>query len=307
MDQLNQLLQISIKNKLFLFLIFFILTPFGGFALNMQIQTEPEKIYQADVFIITLSSDIPIKKITGEFRNKKISFFQNNKKYKSLVGIDLRCPAATYKLEVEVLAENEQSMSFNLNIPVLKKDYGIEKLTLPPEYFIFDEKTLERILKEKTEVLSLFKKITAEPFFEGNFTSPVSVKNSKKNFGKRRIINGEERNPHSGLDFRGKIGTELKATNNGKVAFVCEHFFAGNSVFIDHGLGLYSMYFHLSKVLVKEGDMVKKGQVVGLAGKSGRSTGPHLHFGFNLNGARIDPEIIFGLKNLRNPTSTSVQ
>lgn len=108
-------------------------------------------------------------------------------------------------------------------------------------------------------------------------------------FGCRCIINGEERSPHSGVDLKAEQGTPVKATNRGKVALVADHFFSGLSVFIDHGGGIQSMYFHLSQVFVQVGQVVEKGTTLGQSGSSGRVTGPHLHFGIRLNGERVNP------------------
>ncbi|MBW1862211.1 MAG: M23 family metallopeptidase, partial [Deltaproteobacteria bacterium] len=114
-------------------------------------------------------------------------------------------------------------------------------------------------------------------------------------FGRRSIINDQPRSPHSGVDLKGKRGTPIKAANNGKVALTGNHFFSGKSVVIDHGGGIQSMYFHLDKIMAKEGQTIIKGQVIGLVGSTGRSTGPHLHWGMRVNGARVDPLMLTGL------------
>lgn len=112
-------------------------------------------------------------------------------------------------------------------------------------------------------------------------------------FGHRRIFNGQARNPHSGTDYAAAKGTPVLAVADGKVVLADEHFFAGNSVFIDHGDGLITMYFHLDKILVRSGQLVARGQQVATVGATGRATGPHLHFGARWRGQRIDPELLF--------------
>jgi murein DD-endopeptidase MepM/ murein hydrolase activator NlpD len=109
------------------------------------------------------------------------------------------------------------------------------------------------------------------------------------------VINGERKSPHTGQDLRAVLDEPVLASNAGRVVLVRDCFFSGNSVLVDHGLGLYSMYFHLDQVKVKEGDLVEKGQVLGLAGMTGRATGPHLHWGFRLLGERVDPDAILAL------------
>jgi murein DD-endopeptidase MepM/ murein hydrolase activator NlpD len=117
-------------------------------------------------------------------------------------------------------------------------------------------------------------------------------------FGRRRIINGEPRNPHTGEDIAAPEGAPVVASNSGVVRLIADHFFSGHSVFIDHGDGLYTMYFHLSKALVVPSQRVRKGEMIGLVGASGRATGPHLHWGARLNGARVNP---LALTRLRVP------
>jgi murein DD-endopeptidase MepM/ murein hydrolase activator NlpD len=108
-------------------------------------------------------------------------------------------------------------------------------------------------------------------------------------FGYRRVINGAPRAPHTGVDLRAPMGTEVLAANSGRVALVGNFFFSGDSLVLDHGAGLYTTYFHLSEFKVREGAEVQKGEVIGLSGMTGRVTGPHLHWGARLNGARVDP------------------
>ena len=124
-------------------------------------------------------------------------------------------------------------------------------------------------------------------------------------YGFRRIYNGVPRSPHAGVDFRAPTGTPIKAPFAGKVILTGDHYYAGKSIYIDSGNGVINLFFHLSEISVKEGDQVKKGQVVGKSGSSGRVTGPHLHYGLSLAGQYIDPEPLFDtsvtalLKNMK--------
>jgi len=110
----------------------------------------------------------------------------------------------------------------------------------------------------------------------------------------RRFFNGEERNPHSGLDFAAATGTPIKSPAAGKVILTGNYFFNGNTVFVDHGQGLISMFCHLSRIDVAVGDEVPRGGVLGKVGSTGRATGPHLHWNVSLNGNRVDPAIFIG-------------
>ena len=108
-------------------------------------------------------------------------------------------------------------------------------------------------------------------------------------------MNGQPRNPHNGEDTSALLGADVLATNDGIVRLTVEHFFSGKGIFVDHRLDFYSMYFHLSEVLVKDGEPVKAGQIVGKVGATGRATGPHLHWGVKLNGARVNPYALLDL------------
>ena len=114
-------------------------------------------------------------------------------------------------------------------------------------------------------------------------------------FGSVRIMNGQPRNPHNGEDIGAPLGTDVAATNDGVVRITVDHIFSGKGIFVDHGLGFYTMYFHLSEILVKDGDLVTAGQIIGKVGATGRATGPHLHWGVKLNGARVNPYALLDL------------
>ncbi len=159
---------------------------------------------------------------------------------------------------------------------------------------------LARAEKEEAAVGKLFALATARRFTLP-LAAPLKDLPAGGRFGSRRWFNGEARNPHTGADFAAAAGTPVLALAEGKVVLAAEHFFSGNSVFVDHGDGLISMYFHLSRIEVKEGEVVKRGAELGRVGATGRASGPHLHVGLRWHGARIDPEQL-----LRDPQTIPV-
>jgi murein DD-endopeptidase MepM/ murein hydrolase activator NlpD len=156
-----------------------------------------------------------------------------------------------------------------------------------------DAVTLKRVRRESAEFKKLWDVYTPTRYWYGSFVRPVEGRLTTA-FGLRRILNGEPRSSHSGVDLRAALGEPVRAANHGRVVLVGEFFFHGKAIVIDHGWGLYTMYFHLSEVNVSKGDLVGKNYVIGLAGATGRATGPHLHWGVRLGTARVDPFALLG-------------
>lgn len=166
--------------------------------------------------------------------------------------------------------------------------HGVE-----PKFVTPSEADLARIKVEQAEVSHLWDLATPRRF-ELPLTPPVEPLPTACGFGVRRIVNGEPRSPHAGCDYPAPSGTPVLAPADGTVALAADQFFAGGAVYLDHGDGLASMAFHLSEILVKPGQAVTRGQVIGKVGASGLATGPHLHFGLRWRGARIDPALLLG-------------
>lgn len=155
------------------------------------------------------------------------------------------------------------------------------KVSPPPE-------ALQRIAQEKAEAHQIYKHITPERYWNKPFIRPIdSITTSE--YGSARTYNGVLKSYHGGVDFRAKTPLPILATNDGVVVLVKERYYSGGTVIIDHGEGVYSCYFHMSQFDVKVGDAITQGQVLGLSGATGRITGPHLHFGFMVQGIQSDP------------------
>jgi Peptidase family M23 len=223
---------------------------------------------------------------SGRLAGHDVPFFRlgESDRFGALVGIDIAAPTGKQMLTVTV---GDRAVA-TVPVVIAAQHFPTQTLTVPDKMVHLDEAALTRAKEEQREVLASMAPVTPSRWWSGPFVVPTdgAVMNS---FGKRRIINGEPRNPHSGEDFAAPEGSRVVAANDGVVSLVGDHFFSGHSIFIDHGDGLYTMYFHLSKVLVAPAQHVRKGDVIGLVGSSGRATGPHLHWGARLNGARINP------------------
>jgi murein DD-endopeptidase MepM/ murein hydrolase activator NlpD len=173
-------------------------------------------------------------------------------------------------------------------VAVAAEHFREQRMTLPKEQVEPDDAALKRIALEKEKVQGVLATLTPERLWAHAFIVPVEGTASGA-FGSKRILNGQPRNQHNGEDIAAPLGTPVKATNDGIVKMVDDHFFSGKGVILDHGLGLFTMYFHLDTATVKEGERVKRGDVIGTVGQSGRATGPHLHWGAWLNGSRVNP------------------
>jgi murein DD-endopeptidase MepM/ murein hydrolase activator NlpD len=171
--------------------------------------------------------------------------------------------------------------------------YPVERLQVAPGKVNLGPEDAARAEREASQIRRLWGLETPRRF-ELPLGPPLEPLPAGRSFGNRRILNGEPRSPHSGVDYTASLGEPVLAVADGTVVLAEEHFFAGNSVFVDHGDGLISMSFHLSRIDVKPGDEVRRGQVLGLVGATGRVTGPHLHFAIRWHGARIDAGLLIG-------------
>lgn len=264
---------------------------------------------QGQVLLIKVKGEEQATEVKGMFLSRTIPFFREFRPgepagYLGLLGIDMQDEPGTYELAVEV-RQGEQAKQLSVNILVAKEQFSVEHLTLPKEKVDLDEKATARWKAEQEQVKQALAESSRLKLWRSNFLEPVNGKRTGI-FGSVRVMNGKPRNPHNGEDIGAPVGTDVAATNDGVVRLTVDHIFSGRGVFVDHGLGFYSMYFHLSEILVKDGDLVKAGQIIGKVGATGRATGPHLHWGVKLNGARVNPYSLLDLplKNGVSPRDT---
>jgi hypothetical protein len=204
-----------------------------------------------------------------------------------LMGVDLDGALGVQGFVVEHRGPDGVTVVTRGAVIVEKGAFGIQTLSLPDKQVDLDAETLRRVETEQSAILAAMQPVTPR-LWDGAFVVPTEGK-VQQSFGRRRVINGQPRNPHTGEDISAPQGAAVAAINHGTVRLIADQFFSGKSVVIDHGLGLYSMYFHLSDISVRVGDRVATAQVIGAVGATGRASGPHLHWGVRLNGVRINP------------------
>jgi murein DD-endopeptidase MepM/ murein hydrolase activator NlpD len=242
---------------------------------------------QGEVLLVTVPASDASANVTGRFLSRQISFFRNGEGYAGLIGIDLEDPPGAHELTVE-LRSGVEHRQLSYSILVIKEKFPVQHLTLPKDKVDLDETSLVRVKAEQEQVRSVLEAVSVRRLWNGGFIEPVSG-TSTGAFGRLRIINGQSKSPHNGEDIAAPMGTDVVAIGDGVARLTVDHFFAGKGLFVDHGLGLYSMYFHLSELLVRDGEHVTKGQAIGKVGASGRASGPHLHWAVRVNGARVNP------------------
>jgi murein DD-endopeptidase MepM/ murein hydrolase activator NlpD len=219
--------------------------------------------------------------------DREIYMVSNDQKttWYGLLAADLNAQPGSYPLLIKVLPG---ACEETLEVTVAKKDRGVRRLKLPKAMVDLDAVTMERVKTEAAVMGEVLGAPPAAPLWRGRFLTPVAGEIVGP-FGQASVINDSPRSPHSGVDLKASLGTPVLAMNHGKVVLVADQFFSGLSVVIDHGGAIQSMYFHLDKILVNRDDQVRKGQVIGLVGSTGRASGPHLHLGVRVNSARVDP------------------
>jgi murein DD-endopeptidase MepM/ murein hydrolase activator NlpD len=264
---------------------------------------------QGQVLVVKLPGEEQATEISGTFLARTIPFFPDPRPggppgYVGLLGIDMQDEPGTHELVVEV-KQGEQIKTLSFNVLVVKEKFHVEHLKLPKDKVDLDEKSLVRWKAEQEQVRQALAEDSRLRLWRSDFIEPVNGKRTGI-FGSVRIMNGQARSPHNGEDIGAPVGTEVTATNDGVVRITVDHIFSGRGIYLDHGMGFYSMYFHLSEILVKDGDLVKAGQIIGKVGATGRATGPHLHWGVKLNGARVNPYTLLDLpfKNGSSPDNT---
>ncbi|GMR05557.1 MAG: M23 family metallopeptidase [Gammaproteobacteria bacterium] len=222
----------------------------------------------------------------ARFGSQKIMVIQRDGKWKGLVGLSLKTLPGDYIVSYKT---GKKSSSDNeIAIKVQPKTYPEQRIKLKQKKYVSPNKEqLARIKKEKKHMGKLFK-IWRETDVSVDLSWPVNGRLSSP-FGLKRFFNDQPRNPHSGIDIAAPEGTDIVLPSDGNIIDTGNYYFNGNTVFVDHGQGMISMFNHMSKITVKAGNKLKRGDKIGEVGQTGRVTGPHLHWSLNLNQTRVDP------------------
>lgn len=261
-----------------------------AFAFHAEIL--PSEINPGDAFIVKLTGletkELPSAVLNGRpalpSKRGRQFYFTNcgSECFYALGSVDVDTAPGTYYIQI-----GSGETKKNLSLTVKSAVFPVIELTLPEEKVFLSPKDQERADKEAEKLNSIWQ-IASVRLWQGNFILPVE-NNISTMFGTTRIINKKKVSLHRGLDIKGKDGEAVKASNRGRVVLAEELFFGGNTIILDHGQGIYTIYMHLSKFSVKHGYVVYRGEIIGSVGSSGRASGPHLHFGVKVLNISTNP------------------
>ena len=249
--------------------------------------------------------ELDTSELKARFEQNDISLFQHPTKpggvYCGLVGIPIGKKPQKTGIELEWTRADGRQLSQRVPLQIVEGSYKKEALKVAPKHVSPSPKNLQRIRAEKKEIRRIYTSSSHTRLWYGNFIKPITSKTTSV-FGNQRLFNGELQSYHRGTDLRAKTGTPIYASNSGVVRLAKNLYFSGNIVIIDHGMGIFTNYAHLSKIDVVAGQHVTRGDQIGLSGATGRVSGPHLHWGVKVNGAYVDPlQFIIVISDLLNP------
>jgi murein DD-endopeptidase MepM/ murein hydrolase activator NlpD len=253
-----------------------------------ELRSEPTAIKQGEIIEFKVSGE-GLTALQGQVGRSKISFYPNGSNgFAAVIGADLEAKAGLMNVSLTATFMGGSVRRAQIPLAIKHKSFPEESFSVAAEFDQLGPDVIHRIRLEQEQFDRTFALGIPEKLWESPFIRPLDGAVTSA-FGYRRVINGIPRAPHTGVDLRAAMGSPVLAANYGRVALTGDFFFSGNTIILDHGGGLYTMYFHLSEFNAALGDTVQKGQVIGLSGMTGRVTGPHLHWGARVNGARVDP------------------
>lgn len=263
--------------------------PARSSAPALSVSFHPAVLHPGDVVLVSVSSPGAGVTVSGTAFKKPLVFWPADEpgRWQALVGLGLETRAGGYDVAVRGVWPGGESTTRASRLTVQAKEFETRRLTVEPRFVDPPEAEGARIAREAKVLASLFAR-SSPRLWRGEFAPPVPGK-ANSSFGRLTVFNGEPRGRHQGADFAAGTGTPVRAPNVGQVVLAEDLYFSGNTVVLDHGAGLVSLFAHLSRMAVEPGQMVGKGDVLGDVGATGRVTGPHLHWAVRLAEVSVDP------------------
>jgi murein DD-endopeptidase MepM/ murein hydrolase activator NlpD len=246
----------------------------------------PSTVRPGDVARVDVGGIDGNDRITATALGQDLRFHydERTRQWRGLIGIDLDTKPGSYELRIKGRTGGVETTR---TLRIEPKEFRVRRLRVSPEFVDPPPEALEQIAKDTALFAAAYGRVSERKWIPP-FILPVEGAPSS-NFGTRSIYNGQRRAPHAGVDFIAETGTPVRAANRGEVVVSAPMYFTGNTIVVDYGDRLFSVFAHLSELRVKTGEMVEPQTIVGLVGATGRVTGPHLHWSVRLNGARVDP------------------
>jgi murein DD-endopeptidase MepM/ murein hydrolase activator NlpD len=273
----------------------------GSCSAGTELHLSAPESSQGSLLLVEVKSATPLEEVKGDWDGRSVPFWQDAGSkgvQRGLVGVDLEKAPGEYELKVTGQTAGGEKIACSAMIAVRAGKFATEKLRVGKQFVEPSPEQIKRADEERQRLREIFDRVTPQRLWEGKFRVPLDGVTTGANFGRRRILNGNPGSPHGGVDLTGTTGTPVHAAQRGRVVLAEELFFSGNTVVVDHGLGIYTFYGHLSEIDVKVGDALEPGAVLGKVGATGRVTGPHLHWGLTVERARVNPlQIVKVLEN----------
>jgi hypothetical protein len=263
-----------------------------------SVSLTPESLSNGAPCLITVALHNDASAVTGNWQGRPVKFFAgtDHRTWFALAGVDVEVHSGNYPLTVDVTLKDGTHQTLQKDVEVQEAPYEKVPLSVPDKFVEPNAAALKKIAADKVVKDKAFAKSAPKPEWSANFRPPLHLAPQSDSFGNQRIFNGKLDSVHRGLDYRAKMRTPVGAINSGRVVLARPLYYEGGCVVIDHGLGLMSIYMHLSKIEVSVGRKVRRGQIIGLSGASGRATGPHLHLGVRWEGSYLDPAKLFQIQ-----------
>ena len=262
------------------------LPAFAGPTLTLQSRA----VQRGEILLVVAEGNHSKKAPIGNFRGHPLVFFPavSTGTWLAFIALDLDAPIGSARIDATLRDSRGRAVPHRIDLTVAPGTFPVEELSVDQKYVTPPKSDAERIENESAQLKYLWSRYESARLFTGRFDPPIAGAATAR-FGERRVFNGQPRAPHSGMDLKAKAGTPVRSPAAGRVVFAGPLFFSGNTIIVEHGLGIKTLYAHLSRMSVKTDDLVKKGQVIGHVGATGRVTGPHLHWALKVREARIDP------------------
>ncbi len=278
-----------------LFPVFFVLAQLWGFvplkmvAQGSAVTLTPALVEAGSPELIRVDAP-PGATVDGEWMGRNLQFFRGRSQqaWYALAGVDVESPVGPSALRITVHSPGGALRDLTRTVEIHPAHYQTGSLTVPPKFVSPGAEELKQIKADSELKARIFSSSAPEPLWTNSFRQPVTA-DPTDSFGTRRMFNGKLASVHKGMDYRARMGTPVRAGNSGVVVLARPLYYEGNCVVIDHGLGLFTLSMHFSRIDVKEGQYVTTGDLLGLSGATGRVTGPHLHWAVRWQGAYLDP------------------